>query len=53
MNGWDDRDAEILAGLRDLYSTVDPPAPDLVARVQFAVQIDGVSRLVVTPSIVV
>ena len=42
MNGWDEFDTEILAGVRDLYSTVDPPAPDLVARVQFALRLEDV-----------
>ena len=38
----DDLDAEILAGVRDLFDTVDPPADDLVARVQFALQLADV-----------
>jgi hypothetical protein len=37
-----EEDASILAAMRTMWETVDPMPPDLVARVQFAVDLDGV-----------
>jgi hypothetical protein len=50
MNGWeraaelplDDRDLQILDDIRGLFSTLDPPPPDLVERVQFALDLEDV-----------
>lgn len=36
----DDRDVAILAGLRDLYTAVDPMPDDLVDRVRFALELE-------------
>jgi len=38
----DDLDFELLSGLRELWETVDPMPPDLIARIQFAVELEDV-----------
>lgn len=38
----DDADREALDSIRDLYTALDPPPDDLVARIQFAVELHDV-----------
>jgi hypothetical protein len=38
----DDFDFELLAGLRDVWETVDPMPSDLISRIQFAVELEDV-----------